>query len=355
MRAYLYGLATGKKKGFIAALIKLLLLPLAVIYGLSVRVLIFIYGIRPHRLKCKVISVGNITLGGTGKTSLVEFIAGYLKQEGHQVAVLSRGYKRKAASPELKDDDCRVMGDEPSMLKNRLKGIPILVDADRIRSAERAIGDYGADTVILDDGLQQWKIKKDLEIVTIDAKNPFGNHRLLPEGILRQPLSTLRKADVFILTKTDYASDISRLKGFLKGINPSAEIFESVHKPAGIYKLGEIRNFLAADTLKGKTVTVFSGIGDPLYFENTVRNLGADIGLRFEFPDHHYYSKKDLVGIIEESRRSNISVILTTEKDAARLNALGPGLPDIFVLRIELKIIKDEERFRYRLLKLYSL
>jgi len=361
MREYIYNLATDDKKGFIASLIKILLFLLALIYTLVVRILIFIYGIKPRYLACKVISVGNITLGGTGKTSLVGFIARYLKQEGHNVAILSRGYKRKVhritTDYGLRVTGYGMMGDEPYMLKNSLKSIPVLVDTNRIRCANLGIRDYGADTVILDDGLQQWKIKKDLEIVTIDAANPFGNRKLLPRGILRQPISTLNKVDVFILTKTDLNPDIGWIKDFLRQLNPGAEIFESVHKVVGLYKLGESEKLLAADMLKGKTVTVFSGIGDPAYFENTVRNLKANIGLTFRFPDHYPYSQKDLISIIEESRRENIEAIVTTEKDAVRLTAqaLTSSLAAIFVLRIELKITKDEEGFYSRLHKLYSL
>jgi tetraacyldisaccharide 4'-kinase len=357
MQEYLYSLATDRKKGFIAVLIKILLFALSLIYGLLLRVLIFIYSIRPHRLKCKVISVGNITLGGTGKTSLVEFIARYLKKEGHKLAILSRGYKRKITGCGLENNDYAAMGDEPQMLKNNLKGTPVLVDTNRIRAANLGIHDYGVDTVILDDGLQQWKIKKDLEIVAIDAGNPFGNRQLLPRGILRQPLSTLGKADIFILTKTDLSADTEGIKNYLKRINPLADIFESMHKPAGFYKLGKSEKLFDADALKGKNVTVFSGIADPFYFENTLKNLKIDIGLSFRFPDHHPYSQKDLTNIAQESRRKNIEAIVTTEKDAVRLDeqALSCSLAAIFVLRIELAITKDEERFYYRLRKLYSL
>jgi len=354
MQEYLYSLATDRKKGFIADLIKIFLFLLSLIYGSVVRILIFIYAIKSYRLKCKVISVGNITLGGTGKTALVELIARYLKENGHRIAILSRGYKRKV---HRRTTECGIMGDEPLMLKNNLKSIPVLVDTNRIRAGNLGIRDYGVDTVILDDGLQQWRIKKDLEIVAIDAGNPFGNRRLMPRGILRQPLSTLGKADVFILTKTDLNSDIEGIKNYLKRINPLAEIFESVHKSAGFYKLAESQNLFDTDALKGRTVTAFSGIADPFYFENTLKSLKINIGLSFRFPDHHSYSQKDLINIAQESRRKNIEAIVTTEKDAVRLTAqaLTPSLADIFVLRITLAITKDEERFYSRLRKLYNL
>jgi len=340
-----------------------MLFALSLIYGFLVRALSLIYGIRPHKLRCKVISVGNITLGGTGKTSLVELIAGYLSGQNHKVAILSRGYGRKMQNACLRQagktsmQNYEDIGDEPWMLKNNLKDIPVLVDSNRLRSANLAICGYAADTVILDDGLQQWRLKKDLEIVAIDAADPFGNGRLLPRGILRQPLSTLKKADVFVLTKADLAPDIKRIKNYLKGLNPPAEIFESVHKAAGFYKLGENQNLLDTGIFKGRTVAAFSGIGDPAYFENTLMRLGVNIGLSFRFPDHHAYSQNDMGRIIEGCGRKNIDTVITTQKDAARLNAqeLSCQGAHIFVLRVKLAIIKDEEGLYCRLRKLYSL
>jgi 3-deoxy-D-manno-octulosonic-acid transferase len=162
---------------------------------------------------------------------------------------------------------------------------------------------------------------------------------------------------VFILTKTDFNADIKGIEDELKRINPGAEIFESAHKPLGFYKLGESRNLFERDIFKGKTAAVFSGIASPLYFEHTLKNLGVNIGLTFRFPDHHPYSQKDLSDIAQESARQNIAAVVTTEKDAARLTpgALKPLAAPVFVLRVRLTIIKDEERFYYRLCKLYSL
>lgn len=355
MRNYLYNLATNKERGFIASTFKVFLFTISFIYGLVVRILIFLYRLKPYRLNCKVISVGNITLGGTGKTSLVEFIATYLKQQGNNVAILSRGYKKKIKSYELKVTSYEMMGDEPYMLKMTLKDIPVLVDSYRIRTANLAIRDYNVDTVILDDGFQQWKIKKDLEIVTIDATDPFGNQHMIPRGILREPLSSLRRADVFVLTKTNLNPDTQDIKDFLSSINSLALIVESIHKPLGFYKIGKSNELLKTDILEGKTVTLVSGIGDPDSFENLIISLGIDIGLSFRYPDHHHYLQKDLENIVRESQNKNISTIVTTEKDAVRLSSMSydhcPLL--ILALRIELKITRDEQGFYNRLLRLY--
>lgn len=364
MKRYLYNLATDKSKGFIAGIIKVFLFALSLLYGLAVRTLSFMYSFKCQRINCKVISVGNITLGGTGKTPLVEVIAGYLKQQGHRVTILTRGYKRMHTA----------MGDEPYMLEMNLADIPVIVDADRIRSANRAIRDYDADTVILDDGFQQWRIKKDLEIATIDATNPFGNRHMIPRGILRQPLSSLKRADVYVLTKTNLNPDIGQLKYTLNRLNPSGIIIESIHKPRGFYDIAKPEELFNTETLKGKTVSLFSGIGDPGSFEDLIIGLGINIGLSFRFADHHNYTREDLDKIIKGSKGKNIDTIITTQKDAARIYSLRPVLRQaqdtspkdteqsrsatyalpLLVLRIELAI-KDEQIFYNRLLRLYPL
>ena len=383
-------IATDEYKGLIFAPFKAFLFILSVIYGFIIKILIAFYRIKPYRLDCKVISVGNLTLGGTGKTSLVEFIAKYLKQRGYKVAILTRGYKRKITSNDSRTTSHETMGDEPYMLFKRLGDIPVIIDADRIRAAKQAIRDYAVDMVILDDGFQQWRIKKDLEILTIDATNPFGNRQLIPRGILREPLSSLKRADVFILTKTNIMPnvvnqavslrhpeatlqrdttfgnpDIQKIKDFLNSINPRVAIIESVHKPVGFYRIDKNDELLNTDILRGKTVTLVSGIAEPGSFESLITSLDINIGLSFRFPDHHRYLESDLEKIIKESKNKNINTVITTEKDAVRLSPyLLPTtylpcrqagyLLDFLVLRIELKMVKNEQEFLNRLLRLYN-
>lgn len=356
MRKFLYNLATDKYTGLLAGIIKFFLFLLSLVYGLMVKILIYFHLRHPYQLNCKVISVGNITLGGTGKTSLVELIAKRLSKEGKKVVVLSRGYKRKYRHYALHVMRYDRMGDEPYMLQLNLKNVPVLVNADRIRIGKRAIRDYNADTVILDDGLQQWKIKKDLEIVTIDAICPFGNRHLIPRGILRQPLNSLKHADIFVLTKTNLQPEIKELREFLAKINPRSLIIETAHIATSLYRLNKPDELLSLDLCKEKNVTLISGIGDPGSFERLVVSLGIKIGLAMHFADHHPYSQKDLKIIAQKSIEKNISYILTTEKDAVRLRELSlTDYPlEIFVLRIELKIIKDEKEFFNRLFKLYK-
>ena len=345
-------------------MLKVFLFVLSLIYGLAVRALIFVQSLRRISINCKVISVGNITLGGTGKTILVEFIARYLKQQGHKPAILSRGYKRKFASSCLPAGRAQVrkfasyetMGDEPYMLQMTLKDVPVIVDKNRLRAARRAIRDYGVDTVILDDGLQQWRLKKDLEIVTIDAVNTFGNRYLLPRGSLRQPLSSLSSADMFVLTKTNLNTDIDPIRDALSKFNPLSVIVESSHEPVGFYNIRRPTELFNTSFLKGKTIVLFSGIGDPGSFESLIASLGIKIGLSFRFSDHHNYSNEDLDRIIKNAQEKNIDTAITTQKDAVRISSLlniNHRL-SLFVLRIELKITKNEKGFYNRLLGLYS-
>jgi tetraacyldisaccharide 4'-kinase len=219
------------------------------------------------------------------------------------------------------------------------------------------------DTVILDDGFQQWKIKKDLEVLAIDAANPFGNKHLIPRGILREPLSSLKRSDVFILTKTDLNPDTQDIEDFLIQIKPSVAVIESIHRPLGFYNIDKPNELLNTDILKDKAVALISGIADPVSFENLIMNLGVKIGLSLRFADHHYYTQRDLENITKESQGKNIDTVITTEKDAVRIKQLQASCLSgrqasfklqIMVLRIELKITKNEERFLNRLLKLYS-
>ena len=357
MKDCLYNLATDKTRGFFASFCKLLLWLLSLVYGLVVSILVFLNTRNQYRPGCKVISVGNITLGGTGKTSLVEYIARALLKEDRKIAVLSRGYKRKIASSSGDHvNSSQEMGDEPFMLKENLAGVPVIAGIDRVKSANLAIKEYGVDTVILDDAFQQWKIKKDLEIVTIDTTNPFGNRHLIPRGILREPLWSLKRADIFVLTKANLSSRDGELKSVLGKINNKALIIESYHLPERFYNLANPKEIFALDQLKNKTAGLFSGIGDPGSFEKLVETLGVKTGFSARFTDHHSYTQEEIDKIIKDTKACGAEFIITTQKDAARLSGLritDSGLR-ILVLRIQLAI-KDETAFNSRLLKLYSL
>jgi len=349
-REYLYNLVIGKITGPIAAFLRGMLFVLSLIYGLTVSILAGFYKIRPVRFGAKVISVGNITLGGTGKTTFVEYLAGKLNSQGRKIAVLSRGYKRDPAKQGIQG-----IGDEPAMLQKKLPFLRVIVDKNRVRAAFKAIRDYAADTLILDDGLQQWRIFKDLEIVAIDTANPFGNYRMLPAGFLREPLSALRRADIFVLTQVGFGRDTGQLISKLKRVNSRALIVESIHQPEAFSSVFSPDDSLSLDSFQGKRAAVFSGIGNPQGFEDCIRPLGIKITKSFRFADHYDYTQADIDSIIETARQMNLDAIITTQKDAVKIRELQNNGAVILALNIKLSITKNETEFDRRLLKLYSL
>ena len=349
IREYLYNLVTGKIKGLPGVFLRGCLFVLSWFYGLSVVILAGLYRIKPARFNAKVISVGNITLGGTGKTTLVEYLGAKLSLAGNKIAVLSRGYKRDSRRP-----GAQGLGDEPAMLQKNLPLVQVVVDQNRIKAAQTAIRDYASDTLILDDGLQQWKIFKDLEIVTIDAQNPFGNYRMLPAGFLREPLFALKRADIFVLTQVYSGQNLGDLTVKLKRINSHALIIESRHEPKGISRLDQADELLDPEFLRGKPVAIFSGIGNPEGFQNCICELGIKVAKYFRFPDHHDYTQADILRIIKEAKENNLEAIITTQKDAVKIRELGVRGTGILVLEIKLSITKNEAEFNRRLLKLYS-
>ena len=348
-RDNLYNLVTDKIRGPLAVFLRSFLFVLSLVYGLIVIILAGFYRIRPVRFAAKVISVGNITLGGTGKTTFVEYLANKLNLQEKKIAILSRGYKR-----DLRRKGAQAIGDEPAMLEKKLPFAHVIVDKNRINSAFKAIKDYAVDTLILDDGMQQWRISKDLEIITIDASDPFGNYRMLPAGFLREPIGSLKRADVFVLTQSDFGQDIGDLIVKLKRINSRALIVESTHQPVGFSRIYNPDELLSLELFKGKPAMIFSGIGNPAGFENSVSVLGVNLARSIRFQDHHDYVHEDIYKILNEAGQKNLEVIITTQKDAVKIRELKIKGLDILVLNIKLKIIKNEAEFDRRLLKLYS-
>ncbi len=335
LKAYYIDLVEDKRKGALAALFSFLLLLLSFVYGFFVKLFLSCYRIKlfkSTKLDCRLISVGNITWGGTGKTPLVETLAKFLQQEGKNPTVLIRGYGK----------------DEVHMLKDRFRGIPVLAGRNRIKTARYAQKRYDVDTIILDDGFQHWRLSRDLDIVLIDAKFPFGNGSLLPRGILREPLSSLGRADVFVLTNSDLAKEkIEPIKKQLRKYNQQAPIFEAKHAPHYLRSLTSGEK-IDPSTIRNQRVGLLAGIAHPEYFEKTLDLLEARVSLRFFFLDHYRYKKKDLEKIEKQCLKHGIKTIITTEKDAARLKAAGKGLsPEIrlLALGIEFKIVKDQEKF----------
>ena len=340
-----------KKKGPFRALALVVLSFLSLVYRLVCGTRLFLYrcGLRRQtKLKARVISVGNITVGGTGKTPLVIYLAEKLKAQDEKVAILTRGYKRKKkemldltgiARPEV---NWRDTGDEPYLLAGRLPDVSIVVTKQRSSSGEYAIERHGVRLVILDDGFQHLKLFRDLDIVVIDSANPFGNGRLLPAGPLREPLTSLKRADVFVLTKTDQAANKEKLIAILRRYNHKAPIVESVYQVRSIERLSDGSEVKVSE-LQNKKALAFSGIGNPLSFENTSKQLGIQILRHHKFSDHFAYRNKDILELSREAESLGVDLIITTEKDSVRIPLINELKIPIYVLKIDLKVTSGEE------------
>ena len=321
--------------------------------------------LKNNPLGCLVIVVGNITVGGTGKTPVVEKLAKTLQQNGRKVGIISRGYKSKkeslikkmlrfitngeVAPPKVVSDGKNVLlgsklaGDEPYMLAKNLPGVVVVCDKNRVKAGYFAIKDFGCDTLVLDDGFQYLKLKGSLNICLVDSTNPFGNEHLLPRGILREPLHRLSKADYILITKTKNIQQCEELHRTIRKHNSLAKMIYCTHTPRFLVdiKSQEEKNL---DFIKGKKVAIFSGIAYPESFEGTIKEQGADIIYTKRFLDHHRFSKGEIKTVFMESLASGAEMILTTEKDAVRLPKIFPKIP-LYYLRLEIDLLSNEEDF----------
>ncbi len=323
--------------------------------------------LRHHTLGCQVISVGNLTVGGTGKTPVVEIFARELQQAGRRVAILSRGYKKskppflkrltnKITFQDLRDPprvvsngkelllDSHMSGDEPYMLASNLPDVAVLVDRDRVKSGRYAITRLNCDTLILDDGFQYLALKPRVQIVLVDRTNPFSNENVLPRGILREPVKNIRRADFIFITKSD-GTPATAIVDQIRRYNTKAEIIECRHCPR--YFCDVITGERAElGYLSGRKVASLAGIAAPGGFEESLESFGATILERFRFADHHRYSQQELIDIINAASKAGAEAIITTEKDAVRFPRLTRCDVPILFLRVEIEILSGADNFR---------
>jgi len=308
---------------------------------------------RAHRAGVPVISVGNITAGGTGKTPCVEAVCRVLLADGRRPAVLSRGYGGSLQEPwGIVSDGRRLMmnareaGDEPVLLAKRLPSVPVLVGQDRRVTAQAAVERCGAQILVLDDGFQHLRLARDLDIVTVDARDPFGNGHCFPRGLLREQPRALGDAGLILLTQTSRL-DGRRIQTVLTAIrrfNRRAPILNTFHSPVELVDLGSGEVWPLA-RLQGLKVLAFAGIGHPETFFQILDSAGARVLEAVPFPDHHTYVPPDLAKLRSWGRLMNVQALITTEKDAVRLEDEPPGDVPVLALRIELKIREGEAEF----------
>lgn len=294
-----------------------------------------------------VVSVGNLTVGGTGKTPAVELAVRTLLDLGHRPAIVSRGYGRHSRGIQIVADaasirlDAEEGGDEPFLLARRLPGVPVVVGANRYDAGRTAIERFGVTAIVLDDGFQHRTVHKDLEIVMIRTVNPWGNGRLLPGGPLREPLSALARAHVVVATGARRPEDAAPVAATVAAHAPGVPVLAARHVPAECWEGASMR-FLPLDTLRSGRFLGFAAIGSPASFERTLADAGAALASMVTFTDHHWYSRQDLAALDRRAADLGVDALVTTEKDWVRLRRLASLARPLYVLSVRLVLLAGE-------------
>lgn len=377
LEQYVVEIINGQRRTGFARYFRCFLFGLSRLYRNAVQFRLSLYNsglMRQHVFGCFVVSVGNLTTGGTGKTPVVELLARTLLARGKHVAVLSRGYRSKppplwtrlkglfsknpaVAPPRLVSDGTAVLidssaaGDEPYMLAQNLLGTSdrpgamVVVDKDRFKCGVYATS-RGADTLILDDGFQYLRLRPWTNILLVDSTNPFHNHEMLPCGMLREPIKNMRRADYIFLTKSNGRESLRHLRAFIKRHNPQAEIIECNHIPKYLKEVGGKGTVLPLDALRDTPVASISAIAIPRSFNDYLTAHGARIVCKKHYADHHRYRRDELTDFNEAARKAGARYILTTEKDAVRMPPLPHTFLPVYYLRVEIEILHGHEAFK---------
>jgi tetraacyldisaccharide 4'-kinase len=285
------------------------------------------------RVGVPVVSVGNLTLGGTGKTPMVKWLVRRSQAGGRRVAIVSRGYG--AASGE-KNDEARE-------LEQSLPGVPHVQNPDRVAGAREAIERHGAEIVVLDDGFQHRRLARDIDLVLLDATNPFGFDHVFPRGMLREPVEGMRRAQVVCLSRADFLDEVGRnaIRERVAAIAPQAAWCEAVHQPAELRNAaGEVEPLTA---IAGRRIAAFCGIGNPGAFQKTLAALGADIVYWREFADHHRYTRENEAALAADIQASDVDLVVTTHKDLVKLPQATLGDKPLWALAIEMRFLTGEQ------------
>ncbi len=285
-----------------------------------------------YRAPVPVVSVGNLTLGGTGKTPCVEYVAGLYRERGLRVALLSRGYASE-----------RGRNDEAMVLEENLPDVPHLQGADRVELARIAVEELDSEVLVLDDGFQHRRLGRDLDLVLVDVTNPWGHGAVFPRGLLREPRSGLRRANLIMLTRCDQVEigELARVHAAVNRLAPGKAIVETTHRPAGLVNGAAVAEL---EVLGRRPVAAFCGIGNPEAFRQTLLALGADVQEFRVFPDHHAYTRAD-VGALGDwaARLAKDCVIVTTQKDLVKLRLARLADRPLWALRVRLHVRAGQE------------
>ena len=366
---YIFHMAHSPERPWYAFILLGFLRGLSYVYGFGARVNLWLYEagiLTTRKLDCCVISIGNITVGGTGKTPTAQRVAMMIKNMGYRVVILNRGYRSHWNKPlgVVSDGEKIYMtsyeaGDEAYLMAKMMPGVPVVIGKNRDVTGSYAVEKLQAEVIIMDDGYQHWQLKRDLDIVLVDTLNMFGNGCLLPRGILREPLNHLDRADMFLFTKSDQSSQLTRtsLTDNIRRYNMEAPIVECIHHAkefveiADWYK-GIQQNRLPLEDLKGKRVMVFSAIGNPSSFEQNVSGCGLEIVEAIRYPDHHDYGMLEMQYIGERASELNADALITTGKDAVKIPTefiyFNRDIP-LYVMNMDIMVTRNEEIFDKKL------
>jgi tetraacyldisaccharide 4'-kinase len=333
---------SGERKGFRAGLLRFLLFALSLPYRAAVALRNGLYDRKlktVHRPDCRVISVGNLTAGGTGKTPLVEYLARCLLRRPAKVVIVSRGYAAEPGGP----------SDEKALLRENLPGVPHVAGKDRVRCCLTARREHDARVVLVDDGFQHRRLARDLDIVTVDALNPFGFGHFLPRGLLREPPGELTRADVVVITRSGLVSpeDLGALEKEISKLAPDALLARAVEDVVAVHDLSGKDTPLRE--LAGRRAAAFCGIGNPEGFRRTVAALGVTTVAFMVYADHHRYAASDLKAVDAAADAEHAEIILTTQKDRVKMPADFPWRHKVLVVKTGMRITRGEEELKRRL------
>lgn len=362
---YIFHMAHAPERPWYAFLLLGFLRILSYLYGFGARTNLWLYEagvLKTCKLDCCVISIGNITVGGTGKTPTAQRVAMMVRDMGYRVVILNRGY-RSHWDKELGvvSDGKKIYmtsyeaGDEAYLMAKMMPGIPVVIGKNRDITGKYAVEKLQAEVIIMDDGYQHWQVERDLDIVLVDTLNLFGNGCLLPRGILREPLGHLNRADMFLFTKSDQSSELTRaaLTENIRQYNAKAPIVESIHHAMNFVEIadwykGIQQNPIGLEELKGKKVMVFSAIGNPSSFEQNVSGCGLEILEAIRYPDHHDYGMLEMQYIGERASELEAAALITTGKDAVKIPTefiyFNREIP-LYVMNMDIKMNRNEEVF----------
>ena len=342
-----HALVRGERRGPVAALQRAALWALSAPYGLGVRLrnLAFDRGWKASvRADVPVVSVGNLTVGGTGKTPCVEHVARFYRDLGLRVAILSRGYGSTGG-----------VNDEARVLEENLPDVPHLQGLDRAGLARIAVEELESEVLVLDDGFQHRRLKRDLDLVLVDATNPWGHGHLLPRGLLREPTSSLKRAGVVVLTRCDLVGPerLEEVRTAVRRRVPEVPVTETTHRPSAWRNASG--NELPVGSLTGRPAAAFCGIGNPEAFRQTLTSLGLDVVAWRTFPDHHPYSRNDVESLRAWGREQPAeAALVTTQKDLVKIGLDRLGDRDVWALQIRLHVTRGQEALEASLRRVVS-